>query len=65
MPTYGYECRVCGKRFDLFLKMSQSDDPQKCPDCNEEASRVIEGRPAIYFHGRGWSCVDKNYRDGS
>lgn len=35
MPTYEYECRKCGRRFERFQAMS--DAPlERCPECRGE-----------------------------
>ena len=38
MPNYSYNCESCDHKFDLFLKMSESDDPlkNKCPSCGKK-----------------------------
>ena len=37
MAVYEYECRDCGKRFELSMSMSAHDDlksePPACPEC--------------------------------
>jgi putative FmdB family regulatory protein len=40
MPTYEYECVTHGV-FESWRPMSESRLPQACPDCNQQASRVI------------------------
>ena len=43
MPTYDYQCRKCGHRFELFQSMS--DEPKKrCPECRGRVERLISGR---------------------
>jgi len=37
MATYEFECRECGRRFDLTMAMSEHDrlkeQPPACPEC--------------------------------
>jgi len=41
MPFYDFKCGSCGHRFDRMLAMAQRNDPQACPQCGGEASRVV------------------------
>jgi putative FmdB family regulatory protein len=50
MPTYEYECRRCGRRFEKFQKMS--DRPKAaCPDCGGAARRLIGAGGAVIVKG--------------
>ena len=57
MPTYEYECKGCGKTFEVFQGMS--DKPlSRCPDCGgKKVQRLISGghRPKgmIIMSGHG------------
>jgi putative FmdB family regulatory protein len=58
MPTYEYECKVCGHRFDAFQSMQ--DDPLKiCPECGKELRRLIFGGSGVIFKGSGFYVNDK------
>jgi len=64
MPLYEYICANCGRRFDLLASIENRDSVErKCPECTcPVSSRVtVPSKLTVYFHGRGWSCVDKNY----
>ena len=63
MPTYEYECKACGKTFEVFQKMS--DDPLKtCICCKKKPVRRKIGTGAgIIFKGSGFYCTD--YRKDS
>lgn len=39
MPIYSFRCK-CGNEFDSYLRLSEYDNPQKCP-CGEVAERRI------------------------
>lgn len=56
MPTYEYECKSCGVRFER--KQKWHDDPVKeCPECQGELRKVIH--PAgIVFKGSGFYKTD-------
>lgn len=61
MPTYGYECKFCGHRFEVFQKMSE--DPVKtCPKCRKsKATRRIQA-PGFILRGSGFYATE--YRRG-
>lgn len=55
MPTYEYECKICGHRFEAFQGMS--DKPiEKCPKCSSPVKRLISGGAGIIFSARGGSA---------
>ena len=57
MPSYDYECKVCGHTFETFQSMS--DDPlKKCPECGKELRRLIGGGLGIIFKGSGFYVTD-------
>ena len=59
MPTYEYECRSCGHRFDFFQNMK--DEPLKeCPACGKEVRRLINGGGGVIFKGSGFYATDKS-----
>jgi len=62
MPTYEYECRKCGHRFELFQSMT--DPPRKrCPLCRGAVRRLIGTGGGIVFKGSGFYVTD--YRSES
>jgi putative FmdB family regulatory protein len=53
MPTYEYECKQCGYRFEKFQKMS--DQPlKKCPECGGPVQRLISSGGGIILKGDGF-----------
>lgn len=57
MPTYEYECKNCGIRFDQFQKMS--DAPLRvCPECGGTVERIISAGAGIIFKGSGFHATD-------
>ncbi|MCD6343039.1 MAG: zinc ribbon domain-containing protein [Spirochaetaceae bacterium] len=58
MPTYDYECRSCGYRFETFQSMSD-DSLSTCPDCGkEQLRRLISGGTGVIFKGSGFYVND-------
>jgi putative FmdB family regulatory protein len=45
MPTYDYECADCGP-FSEIRPMAEFEMPQPCPDCGQEAPRLLTA-PAL------------------
>ena len=46
MPTYEYECRACGKHFDLYQGIK--DEPaKKCPECGGKVKRLLGSGAAV------------------
>ena len=68
MPTYDYECRGCGHRWELFQQMK--DNPKrKCPECGRlRAKRLIGPGAGIIFKGSGFYQTDyrsQSYKDAA
>ena len=56
MPTYEYQCTVCGHRFEKFQSFS-AEPIKECPVCGEPVKKLIA--PAgIIFKGSGWYITD-------
>lgn len=57
MPTYEYECTVCGYKFEMFQKIS--DKPiTACPKCNGRVKRLISNNGSFILKGNGWYVTD-------
>ena len=62
MPTYEYECKDCGYKFEKFQQMV--DKPLKqCPKCNGAVKRLIGRGAGIIFKGPGFYATD--YKKGT
>ena len=63
MPTYGYQCSACGKRYE---KREGFDAParQKCQFCGKPATRILYA-PPIVFKGSGFYKTDSRSSNGS
>jgi putative FmdB family regulatory protein len=62
MPTYEYECRKCGHRFELFHSI-KDDKPKRCPRCKGRAVRVPSAGAGIVFKGSGFYITDHRSSD--
>lgn len=57
MPTYEYECRKCGHRFEIFQSIKES--PRKrCPRCHGALQRLLGTGAAVLFKGPGFYATD-------
>ena len=56
VPTYEYECRSCGNRFDVIHPMSDPG-PQSCELCGGPVRRVVHAA-GIIFKGSGFYKTD-------
>jgi len=57
MPTYEYECKVCGHRFELFQNMT-AIPASSCPKCQGAVKRLIGFGSGIIFKGSGFYETD-------
>lgn len=68
MPTYDYECRECGHRWELFQQMKENPK-RKCPECGRlKARRLIGPGAGIIFKGSGFYQTDyrsQSYQDAA
>src|SRR3954470_23775838 len=63
MPTYEYECKACGHKFEKFQSI-KSSAIKKCPECGKSKVRRLIGTGAgLLFKGSGFYITD--YRPDS
>ena len=64
MPNYDYECKKCGKRFEVFQSMNEPK-LMECPDepCDGKVRRLLGTGGGILFKGSGFYQTD--YRSSS
>ncbi len=58
MPTYEYQCKMCGYQMEEF--QSITEEPLKhCPNCNtDNLVRVIGTGAGLIFKGTGFYLTD-------
>lgn len=57
MPTYVYQCKECGHRFEIFQSFS-ADPLDTCPECQEVALRKVLFPAGVVFKGSGFYVTD-------
>ena len=63
MPTYDYECKACGHRFETFQGIKDAT-LKKCPKCGKlKLNRLIGAGAGFLFKGSGFYITD--YRSSS
>jgi len=62
MPTYEYECRKCGYKFEEFQKITEPP-LRRCPRCKGGIRRLLGTGAGIIFKGSGFYQTD--YRSPS
>jgi putative FmdB family regulatory protein len=56
MPIYEYECKACGKQFEVWQKIT--DEPLKtCKECGGELIKLIS-ESGFILKGTGWYVTD-------
>ena len=50
MPTYEYECKTCGHRFEQFQSISDAPVMQ-CPECQGTVKRLLSGGSGFIMKG--------------
>jgi putative FmdB family regulatory protein len=57
MPTYEYECKSCGLKFER--EQSIKEEPvEVCPECRGKVSRLISGGSGFILKGSGGSRTE-------
>jgi len=60
--TYEYECPECGQEFEVVLRMSDSDTPQKCPKCSTVGVKILSGGAGFILKGDCWPSKNERVR---
>uniref|UniRef100_A0A7V5XFT3 Zinc ribbon domain-containing protein n=1 Tax=Thermodesulfobacterium geofontis TaxID=1295609 RepID=A0A7V5XFT3_9BACT len=56
MPIYEYECKNCGKHFEVWQKIT--DEPLKiCKECGGKLIKLIS-ESSFILKGTGWYVTD-------
>jgi putative FmdB family regulatory protein len=58
MPTYGYECRACGLRFERRQAISEAP-LAACPECRGEVRRLLSGGAGFIVRGLSRGADDR------
>ena len=53
MVRFDYRCLTCDKRFELQFPIGEAPQRAPCPDCGEEAKKLIS-RTGFILKGGGW-----------
>ena len=48
MPLYEYQCRICGKAFEMLRRMKDADTLLECPNCH---SHKVERQYSTFAAG--------------
>jgi len=64
MPTYDYQCKDCGHKFEEFQSIS-AKPLTKCPVCEGKVERLISGGTGLIFKGSGFYITDYTNKSGS
>lgn len=57
MPTYEYQCTLCGHQLEAFQKMS--DAPlTDCPQCQKPGLTKLVSAAGFQLKGSGWYVTD-------
>ncbi len=56
MPIYEYQCKKCGRKFDVFQKMT---DPEvtACKSCHGPIKKLVS-LSTFHLKGSGWYVTD-------
>jgi len=57
MPTYEYQCRSCGQRFEARQRITASPRT-RCPRCGKKVDRLISAGAGFLFKGSGFYTTD-------
>lgn len=54
MPLYEYYCADCNGVFELLRPVRQAEMPQPCPECDEDAKRIMSKEFATFIYRDGY-----------
>ena len=57
MPTYEYQCKKCGYKFEKFQSMTELP-VKKCPECKGSVKKMIGTGAGLIFKGKGFYQTD-------
>ena len=54
MPIFEYQCRICGRPFEVFTQRREPAERPQCPGCGEtEVERVLSSFSGRISEGGG------------
>jgi putative FmdB family regulatory protein len=54
MPLYEYYCQPCNGVFELLRPTREANVPQPCPECDEDAKRIVSKEWAAFIFRDGF-----------
>lgn len=57
MPTYEYQCTLCGHQLEAFQKMSEAPLTD-CPECGKPGLTKLVSAAGFQLKGSGWYVTD-------
>ena len=55
MPAYDYQCKNCGKKFEVKISYRETNNVS-CPYCETiDVKRLIIFAPQVHFKGNGFT----------
>ena len=61
MPTYEYQCKLCGHQTEVFQKIA--DEPlTECPTCHQAGLSKLVSATAFQLKGTGWYATDYRHK---
>jgi putative FmdB family regulatory protein len=58
VPRYDYDCKSCGRRFEVTHGV-HADPPARCPLCGGGPVKKAIAAPTIHFKGSGWAKKER------
>jgi len=59
MPTYEYECGICGLKFEHRQAITELP-LMKCPECHGTVRRLVSGGSGFILKGSGHGRMEQN-----
>jgi putative FmdB family regulatory protein len=61
VPFYEYACDDCEVLFTVRKRMAEHATPEQCPECDQEARKVISA-PSFILKGDDWASKNNRIR---
>lgn len=61
MPTFDYQCRSCGKTYDVFHKVREVVDDVVCPACSSTEHIRLISAPNVTVGGSSYSSSSSDW----